>query len=147
MRSAFIASFMAGVAVCVAPPVMASHTPNFLQRGEAEYAQGRYAVAVKDLERAIIVDPMNVEAYSALARTYEAVGRKDRAEKYFGIALEIDPTNAGALEGDGLLALKSGHRDTAEEHLSRLRNLCAECPETRRLAEAITATGKDATQK
>lgn len=147
MRSAFITVFILGMALGAASPVMASRSSDFLRRGEAEYAAGRYAVAVKDFERAIVADPMNVEAYSALARTYEAVGRKDRAEKYFGIALEIDPTNAGALEGDGLLALQSGHPDTAQEHLARLRELCSDCAETRRLAEAVSATGKDATQK
>ncbi|VFQ99653.1 unnamed protein product [Cuscuta campestris] len=85
------------------------------ERGEALYKRAemqvalnrrrRVASAVADLEQAVKLSPDNAGAFCLLGRCYEAVGRKDDAQRCFDGALRIEPESAEAREGLGLVRL------------------------------------------
>ncbi len=86
------------------------------------------------LEQAIVADPANAMALSALADYYVKTGKPAVARKYFRIALTIDPVDVEALGGLGALDLADGKRDEAEARLDLLKRVCPDCRQTRDLS-------------
>ena len=80
------------------------------------------------LEQAIVADPANAAALSALADHYIKTGKPKMARKYFRIALTVDPVDVTAL--GGLLDLADGKRDEAQARLDLLKRVCPDCRQT-----------------
>lgn len=85
------------------------------------------------LEQAIVADPANAVALSALADHYIKMGKPAVARKYFRIALTVDPVDVTALGGLGVLDLADGKRDAAQARLNLLKRVCPDCRQTRDL--------------
>lgn len=118
--------------------------------GRAAYAE---AVGLINLER-------YPEAWTALARAYDAVGphpdvfnymgyvsrqmgRYDQALAYYDQALRLDPNHLGANEYLGELYLQMGDLARARVQLARLDQLCAYgCAERDELARWIAVAGE-----
>lgn len=111
---------------------------------EKAEATGDHERARSLLEQAIVADPSNVAALSALASLYADAGKPKLARKYFNSALTVDPSSVSALSGAARLDIADGKHDKAQARLDLLKIICADCRETRdltaRLATPQTAT-------
>lgn len=116
------------------------------QVSDAWIAQGQRALTARDyeaarraFERAIVADPHDARAYSDLGLVNQQTGAVDKAWKYYRMALELEPNDVGALSRSARLDLDIGRVESAERKLSKLRGLCAACPEYRQLDQALSA--------
>lgn len=90
------------------------------------------------LERAIVADPANALALAWLGVTHNGLGNAQAAEKYFRVAVEVDPDHPRVLYLAALADIDAGARDVARKKLQRLRVICgAECPEAVELARVL----------
>jgi tetratricopeptide (TPR) repeat protein len=62
--------------------------------GRLDYDDGQYATAVKNLERAIELDPRYMKAYDNLGLCYEALGRFDEAARSWEEAIRLNAAQA-----------------------------------------------------
>jgi Flp pilus assembly protein TadD len=72
--------------------------------------------AVEILEKALELDPEDVDTLSALGTAHLSRGRLDEAERHARAALEIEPEHADSLVLMGFVLLKRGDIQGAREH-------------------------------
>ena len=84
---------------------------------------GRTGEAIRDLERAVELDPLSLPYNNALANAYTAAGRFEEAEVQSDRTLEIDPNFQAGVEGRGWLLLHRGDVEGAIERFRALRAL------------------------
>ncbi len=65
-----------------------------LYLGLALNRAGNNAAAVKPLEKAVAIEPTNMDALSTLALVYESLKRYDDSDRIYETALHVDPRNA-----------------------------------------------------
>ena len=70
-------------------------------RGKAYQAEGKYAQAILDYNRAIQIDPTVLDTYNNLGNSHQGVGDFDQAVSDYTKALGIDPLNEEAYYGRG----------------------------------------------
>jgi Flp pilus assembly protein TadD len=98
-----------------------------------------YATARRAFERAMVADPQDARAYADLGLVNQQTGAVDKAWKYYRMALELAPNDVSALSRSARLDLDIGRVESAQRKLSKLREVCAACPEYRQLDQAVTA--------
>lgn len=114
--------------------------PNFAAGLKALEAQD-YRTAIRQLERAIVAQPANADAYWRLAEAHRQSGDLRRAVKYARIARELEPAHRGALLEEGLAWLAAGDKAQAQAMLETLGAKCKQaCPEYERLRQALSDT-------
>lgn len=91
------------------------------------------------LEQALVADPGNTGALSALAKFYVETDKPKLARKYYNAALTVDPANVRALSGAAQLDIADGKQDKASQRLELLKVICPDCAETRALDARISA--------
>lgn len=74
-----------------------------------------YPDAIKWLEKAVALDPENVDAWYYLGRACYTKGRRDEAWKAFVKVLDLDPQNVKAKNNIGLILENDGRTDAALE--------------------------------
>lgn len=134
-RSIFVAALLcaAGAAVAATQP----QQPNFTAGLKAIESQD-FRTAIQQLERAIVAQPGNVDAYWRLAEAHRQSGDLRRAVKYARIALDLEPAHRGALLEEGLAWLAAGDQAQAKATLDTLGLKCKQsCPEYERLRQAV----------
>ena len=89
------------------------------------------------LEQAIVADPANAAALSALGDLYVKMKNSELAMKYYEIALTVDPINVKALAGSARLDLAEGKKEKAAANLAIMKNACPTCRETGELEAAL----------
>jgi Flp pilus assembly protein TadD len=120
-----------------APPLTSA---DMLRQAEASAAAGDVLGATQLYQSAIIFAPTDPLPYIALAQFHAMNAEPDLGEKYYLIALELDPANARALAGMALLSLASGDRAGAQARHDLLVRACGPmCPETIQVAQALGA--------
>ena len=129
-----------------APPAQMPATPaptlsQLMLDAEAAAARGDAVAAVQLYHSAMIHAPLEPAPYVAIAEFYAGSDQPVLAEKYFLIALDLEPVQPRALMGLALLALAAGDRAGAEARHDLLMRACASCPETTQLAHALGTTG------
>lgn len=87
-------------------------------RGLAFREQGRYDLALKDLSKAISMDPNEAKFYNNRGIVYGEQGKNDRAIADFTSAILLDPGFAGAYSNRGLKFEETGQLDRALEDLT-----------------------------
>ena len=115
------------------------------ERPQANFAAGLkamdaqdYRAAIQQLERAIVAQPANADAYWRLAEANRRIGDLRRAVKYARIALDLEPAHRGALLEEGLAWLDAGQPAQAQAALETLGAKCKQaCPEFERLRQAL----------
>lgn len=79
-----------------------------IKRGEALHSEKKYDEAVREFDRAINLEPANVEAYRLRGRSKREKGDLQGALNDFNRALELEPDNNRTLLGRGLVREKLG---------------------------------------
>jgi tetratricopeptide (TPR) repeat protein len=84
-------------------------------RGYWYTKQDKLDAAIADFDRAIEVDPKNVELYDYRADAWDAKGEPDKALASYETSIRVDPTYAPAHLGRGVILLKKGQIERARE--------------------------------
>lgn len=114
-----------------------------LARAVALVDKGSYAEALPLLEKAVVAEPKNADAYNYLGYSHRKLGDTETALGFYRKALEIKPKHLGANEYLGELYLDLGELEKAEERLAVLDKACFfGCDEYSDLKEAIKAYRK-----
>lgn len=120
-----------------APTLSEKH---FLDRASESAKSGDMDAAAQLFQSAIIYAPLDPVPYHRLGQLYAQSGQRELAQQYFGLALNVEPAYAPALEGLALLDLAAGNRAGAEaQHNILLRACGATCPETAQVERALKA--------
>ena len=132
----FLFAFLASTSSFASPYQEKSQV--LLGQGRTLAAQGQPVDAILKLEQSIVANPKNITSYIELARLYAELDHPVEAEKYFEIALLLDPDSPLALARLGELELSLDRRADAEIRLNRLARTCGvECSEYKSLAGAL----------
>ncbi|MET0371906.1 MAG: hypothetical protein ABW039_11080 [Sphingobium sp.] len=106
--------------------------------GETARESGDLIAATDALESALAVDPRNRAAYIELAEVARAQGLQGKAIRLYKEALLLDPTDVGALVGQGEAMVEKGAIAKARENLAQAQSVCrANCEPVGALAAAI----------
>lgn len=117
------------------PDAVSPQSIQLSQSGFASLAKGQAAAATDSFETALAVDPKNRAAFIGLARAAQAQGLPGKAVKYYREALQLEPNDLMALQGQGEALVQRGARVAAQANLDRIRQLCkGECPQAKSLA-------------
>ena len=112
----------------------------FLDRASESAKSGDVDAAAQLFQSAIIYAPNDPVPYHRLGQLYAQSGQRALSQPYFGLALNVEPAYAPALEGLALLDLAAGNRAGAEaQHNILLRACGASCPETAQVERALNA--------
>jgi len=111
---------------------------HFLQSGDEFVKRGDLDGAAQLFQSAIVYAPRDPVPYHRLGRLYAESGRAELAHQFYGLALDVQPAYAPALEGLALLDLSVGDRAGAEAQRDLLMRACgATCPETAQVERAL----------
>lgn len=86
-----------------------------IDRARASAASGDYAAALRDLDRAVLIDAGRVDLYVYRASAHRALDAYDAAQAEVDTALHLDPANPDALLEQGNLARLTGDDTTARQ--------------------------------
>src|SRR4029453_2785821 len=118
---------------------IAPQSMQLLKQGETLLVQGKLNEADDGLETALVVDPKNRAAFTAMARVAIKEKLYGQAIKLTNKALALEPTDRDAIafQGEGMVEL--GALPRAKENLAKLQKLCgnAGCPQVAVLSTAI----------
>lgn len=110
----------------------------FLKKGEAAAAAGKYQEADDAFEVALVVDPRNRAAFVAMAQVATKQKLYGQAIRFTNKALSLEPTDRSALVVQGQAMVELGAAARAKEVLAKLQGICAgPCPEAGTLSAAI----------
>jgi hypothetical protein len=94
----------------------------FYRRGQVYASKGAYALAIKDFDVTIRLNPKDVEAYNNRCWTRTVIGDLQSARRDCDEALRLRPGFVDALDSRGLLNLKSGaNKDAIADFDAALR--------------------------
>ena len=112
----------------------------WIAKGNSALKAGDLAQAQDDFETALLLSPDQPSIYMQLAAIARAQKLPGKAIRYYGRALELDPGNQLALQGEGLAMMDKGATESARQTLEKLRLLCkTSCASAEPLAAAIAA--------
>ena len=110
----------------------------FLMAAETAVNIGDMDSAVQLYHSAIIYAPGDPVPYERLAEFYVQGGQSELAQRFFALALDVQPAYAPALRGIALLDLATGDRAGAQAQHEVLLHACgAACPETAQVEKAL----------
>jgi Flp pilus assembly protein TadD len=98
-----------------------------------------YDEALRYLHKADTEEPNNADILNMIAYSYRKLGRFDVAYRYYQKALAIDPDHKGANEYLGELYVETKRPLQAQAQLAKLKQICSNCKEYKRLKRAIAA--------
>jgi tetratricopeptide (TPR) repeat protein len=112
----------------------------FIQGYRAAYAtiyeRGDYAAAIPQLQA--LGEDDRADVANLLGYSYRKLGDYQLAQAWYERALKADPDHVRTWQYYGLWQLEQGHRDQAQYHLGRIRELCGtDCADYRSLAAAL----------
>jgi Flp pilus assembly protein TadD len=110
----------------------------FLKAAQDAAQSGDEEGAVQLWQSAIIYAPADPLPYQRIAQFYAQQRQSELAQRYYGLALEVQPTYAPALQGLAMLDLATGDRKGAMAQREVLMHACATCPETAQVEKALS---------
>jgi Flp pilus assembly protein TadD len=114
--------------------------PGNYEMGAKAAKAGEYAAALKRLEKAVIENSRDANAWNYMGYSYRKLKQFDQALVAYQKALAIDPEHHGANEYLGELYLETGKLAQAKERLKVLDSACFfGCREYDTLKSAIAA--------
>jgi Flp pilus assembly protein TadD len=135
------------LAAANAPTILAEepalNESTFLLAAETAVKIGDIDGAVQLYQSAIIYAPGDPVPYERLAEFYVQGGQAELAQRFFALALDVQPAYAPALRGLALLDLAAGDRVGAQAQHEILLHACgASCPETAQVEKALNINPK-----
>lgn len=125
------------------PETPARRTNPDFENAKASIQARQYANAIAWLQRVIAAEPNNPEAYNLMGYATRKSGDPAGSLEFYQKALSLDPKHLGAHEYIGEAYLMLDQPQRAEEHLTRLDQLCTfGCKEYRELKAAIASYKK-----
>jgi tetratricopeptide (TPR) repeat protein len=88
-------------------------------RGEEYFKTGDYDSAISEYDRAIQLNPNNIEAYTYRGNAYDSKGDIDRAISDFDQAIQLDPSYGKAYINRGVAYIVKGDLDRAISDLNK----------------------------
>jgi tetratricopeptide (TPR) repeat protein len=105
----------------------------------AIYDRGEFTSAIDQLKALGADDRADVA--NLIGYSYRKLGNYQLSQAWYERALKADPDHVRTWQYYGLWQLEQGHRDQAQYHLGRIRELCGtDCAEYRSLAAALEQT-------
>lgn len=112
---------------------------HFLNAAEAALKTGDAGSAIQLYQSAIVYAPDDPLPYQKLGEFYAKSGSAALAQRYFSVALDVQPAYAPALQGLALLDIARGDRASAMAQHNMLLLACgAACPETAQVEKALS---------
>ena len=109
-----------------------------LAEGRGLAQAGNLDSARQMLERAIVAEPANALALAWLGVTHDGLGNGETAQKYYQLAMDVDPDHPRVLLLAGLGDIGAREIDQARGKLARLHVICGEdCSEAQELGAAL----------
>ncbi len=94
----------------------------YTQMGAAYLSEGQPLIAVKELKKAIKLDPDNAEAHGSIAVLYEQLEMFDKAQKHYLKALDLSPDDPRIVNNYGRFLCERGEKEEGLELLTRAAN-------------------------
>ena len=91
----------------------------YFRRGELYFENGQAREALRDFQQAMVLDPVRQDLVIEFAKTLQSMGQRKEAEAYLQEVLSRDPKNPAARFHLGVIALKTGRRNEAEDHFKQ----------------------------
>lgn len=112
----------------------------FLRAADQAVTGGDPDSVVQLYQSAIIYAPGDPIPYEKLAEYLFRSDQPELAQRYFMLALDVQPAYAPALQGLALLDLAAGNRAGAQaQHEILVRSCGANCPETAQVEKALNS--------
>ncbi|MBL4905902.1 MAG: tetratricopeptide repeat protein [Sneathiella sp.] len=116
----------------------AAQNPDYV-KGKQYIEQENWQAAIQSLSKVVAKDKDDADAFNYLGYANRQLGNLEIAFEYYHKALDINPRHKGANEYVGEAYLQVGNLIKAEEHLSRLDNICTfGCSEYTMLKRAVS---------
>lgn len=93
--------------------------PALAAKADEMMEKGRFEEARENLEKVVILEPRNAEAYNNLGLALKKLGRNEEAFEQYRKALSIDPGCAECLNNLGVLYLVNRDLSEAESHFQK----------------------------
>jgi len=93
-------------------------TLGMIQTGTGEYDQ-----AIRNLQKALLLDPLNADAYRGLANAYGKIGKLKEAESTYRNAIAVRPNYWAAHNDLGAFYFRLGHYDEANKEFQTVVQL------------------------
>jgi Flp pilus assembly protein TadD len=133
----FVAMVASSTSLAVTDTPLTSETA-FLMAADTAVNIGHMDSAGQLCQSAIIYAPGDPVPYERLAEFYVQGGKAELAQRFFALALDVQPAYAPALRGIALLDLAAGDRAGAQAQHEVLLHACgATCPETAQVEKAL----------
>jgi len=118
---------------------IAPKSAELFKQGETLLSQGKLIEADDAFETALVVDPKNRAAFTAMARVAIKQKLYGQAIKLTNKALALEPTDRDAITVQGEAMVELGALPRAKENLAKLQKLCGttSCPQVAVLSTAI----------
>ena len=84
---------------------------------------GNYTGAIKNLDKALSIDPNNVGALTNKGRALDHLDNYIEATKYIDKALAINPDYVPALENKGIILFDTSNRTEAKKYIDKALSL------------------------
>jgi tetratricopeptide (TPR) repeat protein len=112
----------------------------FLRAADEAVTGADTDTVVQLYQSAIIYAPGDPVPYEKLAEYFVHSDQPELAQRYFNLALDVQPAYAPALQGLALLDLAAGNRAGAQQqHEILVRSCGANCPETAQVEKALNS--------
>lgn len=135
---AMVASLSAAALAAQSDDVIKPASSRLVAEGQAALARGQAGAAYDSFETAAAIDPKNRDAFIGMAKSSQALGLPGKAVKFYREALQLEPNDLAALEGQGEALIQRGAKARAQANLDRIRQLCkSECAPATKLAALI----------
>jgi tetratricopeptide (TPR) repeat protein len=135
--AALVALHLAGPAIAVGPDFSNLNGNPTYERARALIKSGEYGPAIPLLLELRQEFKTSADIPNWLGFCHRKLKDYPTAKAFYDEALTLNPTHLGAIEYLGEWYAETGDLAKAKEQLAYLRGLCAECEETRDLAEAV----------
>jgi len=87
--------------------------------GKAYMQQGKYEVALENLQKALDRDSNSVDAHTVIAVLYERIGNTKAAEQHYARAAELAPKSGDTNNNYGQFLCATGRYDEAQKYYAR----------------------------
>lgn len=94
--------------------------PSDVASAQALFRRGEYALAIETYRQLLRTQPDNADVYNGLAVSYAALGRHDLSNRFFELALSLDPASTKVRRNYALSLERQGRMEDANVLLGQI---------------------------